>query len=158
MNIFETLKEDHNKVRELYKEIISIDPSKVEQRQEVFKSLKTEIVLHNEAEEETFYSPLNEYEQMESLLEDAQYDHQQAEALLAELDAIPVDQEDFEDKLDMLMELLNEHIEEEEGEIFDKARKALDEKQQEEMKTNFVRLKEKKKQTLQKIEEDLKGG
>ena len=57
MNIFEAIRKDHDKQRELCRLVTSTSGDS-KGRKEMWEKLKHELKIHADAEERTFYSPL----------------------------------------------------------------------------------------------------
>ena len=128
MNVFALLKADHEKVAGIMEEIDGTTERAVKGRDELFTRLKTELDLHAAIEEEIVYPALEEGEAREITLE-AYEEHRLVKQLLSELEAQPKDTEEWTAKFTVLKENVEHHVEEEEGEMFKKARQALSEEE-----------------------------
>lgn len=133
MDIYALLKQDHEKVKELLNKLDETGDGAVKTREKLFAQLKQELTVHSEAEEKTFYDALKEAEETHEIVLEGVEEHHVASALLTELDAMPKDDERWGAKLSVLKENVTHHIEEEEKELFKKARKVLDAAQAEEI-------------------------
>ena len=60
-------------------------------------------------------------------------EHQEAKSLLGELEELGADNHDFGSKLQQLMEAVEHHVEEEEGEMFPKIEEVFDEDELEQL-------------------------
>src|SRR6267378_3076569 len=89
---------------------------------ELFAQLREDLELHAHAEERVLYSALKETEGVQELVEEALDDHELVQNLLDELAAMRIDDEAWNEKLEVLEEHVENHIEEEESDIFDVAR------------------------------------
>ena len=143
MNAFALLKADHEKVAGILETIEDTTERAVKGRDELFARLKTELDLHAMIEEEIFYPALEETEETREITLEAYEEHRLVKQLLAELEAEPKDTEEWTAKFTVLKENIEHHVEEEEGELFKKARQALSE---EEIETLGERLQEAKQQ------------
>jgi iron-sulfur cluster repair protein YtfE (RIC family) len=143
MNAFTLLKADHERVAGILKTIEGTTERAIKGRAELFASLKAELDLHARIEEEIFYPALEEDEETREITLEAYEEHRLVKQLLAELEAEPKDTEEWSAKFTVLKENIEHHVEEEEGEMFKKARQALSE---EEVETLGERLQEAKKQ------------
>lgn len=121
MDIFSLIQEDHQKVRELFQQLKSGSGN----RDQLFSQLKEELELHTHAEEQVFYPVLQEVDVTQDMMEEAIGDHELVEELLEELATAPKDTEEWSEKLDVLQENVEEHVEEEESDIFEAARQIL---------------------------------
>jgi hemerythrin superfamily protein len=101
MDALEFLKEDHQKVKRLFKQIAETDdPSK---RQELFDQIDTELEIHAHIEETVFYPALENYDQLIDMVADARDEHQTVKALLEELEELGVESGKFVEELTVLM-------------------------------------------------------
>lgn len=86
-----------------------------------------ELAIHEQIEEEIFYPAVREgasKEGVEIVLEGYE-EHHVMDVLQEELKAASVEDENYDAKFKVLTENVEHHIEEEEGEMFAEARKAL---------------------------------
>ncbi|MBZ0157294.1 MAG: hemerythrin domain-containing protein [Alphaproteobacteria bacterium] len=130
MNIFELLKNDHEKALNLFDELEGmqgesgrIQGSKADS---VFNKLKQELEIHMMGEEELLYSVLKEEETTRSTILESYEEHHVAKLLLNEMASMPKD-EQWMAKLAVLRESVEHHVEEEEGELFEEAQEIIDE-------------------------------
>jgi hemerythrin superfamily protein len=131
MNALEVLKQDHQKVKGLFKEATgSPDQSK---RKELFDKIDTELEIHAHIEETVFYPALETHEELKDLVAEALEEHQEVKILLEELEELGSESHDFGSKLQELIESVEHHVEEEEGEMFPKVREVFDESQLEQL-------------------------
>jgi len=125
MDAFELLKNDHKKVSQLFEEIESASgPSK----KQLFNQLKSELDLHAHVEEKIFYPALENKEESRDITLEAYEEHKVVKDLLAEL-ASGSPSDEWNAKLKVLRENVEHHVEEEEGELFDKAEDVLSDEQ-----------------------------
>jgi len=129
MNAFALLKADHEKVAGILEKIDETTERAVKGRDELFAQLKAELDLHAMIEEEILYPALEETEEAREITLEAYEEHRLVKQLLAELEAEPKDTEEWTAKFSVLKENIEHHVEEEEGEMFTKARKALSKEQ-----------------------------
>ena len=143
MNPFNLLKSDHEKVAGILASIEETTERAAKGRDELFARLKEELDLHARIEEEIFYPALEDSEETRDVTLEAYEEHNLVKQLLAELESQPKDTEEWTAKFTVLKENVEHHVEEEEGEMFTKARKALSE---DEIETLGDRIQEAKKQ------------
>jgi iron-sulfur cluster repair protein YtfE (RIC family) len=143
MNAFTLLKQDHEKVAGMLEQIEETTERAIKGREELFTRVKQELDLHAMIEEEIFYPALEETEEARDITLEAYEEHRLVKQLLAELDSEPKDTEEWTAKFTVLKENIEHHVEEEEGELFTKARQALSE---DEIETLGERLQEAKQQ------------
>ena len=145
MDAFELLKKDHEKVSGIFEKLDKTTENGVKTREELFTRLKTELDLHSQIEEQMLYPMLKEAKETEEITLEAIEEHKVVKRLLAELEALPKDNEMWGAKLTVLKENVEHHVEEEEGEMFKDARKVLSSEQLEELGTRMQEAKEQKK-------------
>jgi hemerythrin superfamily protein len=131
MNALEVLKQDHQKMKGLFKEATgSPDQSK---RKDLFDKIDTELEIHAHIEETVFYPALETHEELKDLVAKALEEHQEVKIMLEELEELGSESHDFGSKLQELIESVEHHVEEEEGEMFPKVREVFDESQLEQL-------------------------
>lgn len=130
MDAFELLKKDHKKVAQLFKEV---EAASGQTKKQIFSRLKTELDVHASAEERIFYPALENKEKAREITLEAYEEHNVVKDLLAELDNGDPAQDEWDAKLTVLKENVEHHVEEEEGELFSKARQVLSEAEIEEL-------------------------
>jgi len=93
MDALELLKEDHQKLKRLFKQIEGTDaPAK---RQELFDQINTELEIHAHIEETIFYPALENFDELKDMVEKAWDEHAEVTALLGELEKLGVDSDTF---------------------------------------------------------------
>ncbi|HEV2880933.1 MAG TPA: hemerythrin domain-containing protein [Pyrinomonadaceae bacterium] len=127
MDAFELLKNDHAKVSSLFDRIEPATDAAT--RQQLFAQLKQELDIHAHIEETILYPALKAAAETRDITEEAYEEHQEVKDLLNELEATPADSEEWSDMIMELRENVEHHVEEEEGEMFTKAREVLNEQQ-----------------------------
>lgn|SRR5687767_4762488 len=143
MNAFNLLKSDHERVAGILTSIEETTERAVKGRDELFARLKAELDLHARIEEEVFYPALEESEEARDITLEAYEEHRLVKRMLSELEAEPKDTEQWTAKFTVLKENVEHHVEEEEGELFKKARQVLSD---DEVELLGERLQEAKKQ------------
>ena len=133
MNAFTLLKDDHEKVAGILEKIDETTERGIKGREELFTQLKSELEIHTRIEEEILYPTLEEYEETRAISLEAYEEHAVVKQLLKELSSQPKDDEQWTAKFTVLKENIEHHVEEEEGEMFKKARKVLSEDEIEEL-------------------------
>ena len=127
MNAIELLKKDHEKVAGLFKKYEGAGDDASSEKEELFRMIKRELDVHARIEEEIFYPAAKQApsEEAKELVAEAGEEHKQIKTLLAELDGMDADDEQFDAKMTVLKEDVEHHVEEEQDEMFPKVRKAL---------------------------------
>ncbi len=128
MDVFQLLKEDHKKVKKLFKEYEACGDKALQKKKKISQTIFNELDVHALAEEEAFYPPVSENtdSEGEELVREAFEEHRLVKQLVHELREMDVQHEDFEAKFKVLRENVGHHIEEEEEELFPKAKEALE--------------------------------
>jgi hemerythrin-like domain-containing protein len=111
--------------------------------------LKQELDVHARIEEQIFYPAIKEAEETHEITLEAIEEHNVVKQLLAELEQLPVSEETWTAKLTVLKENVEHHVEEEEGEMFPKAKKVLSEEQVETLGTRMEAAKNEQKMKAQ---------
>ncbi|MDT5063269.1 MAG: hypothetical protein QOH63_3728 [Acidobacteriota bacterium] len=148
MDAFELLKKDHEKVSGIFEKLEPTTERGVRTREELFTQLKQELDIHSQIEEQILYPVLKEAEETHDITLEAYEEHNVVKTLLAELEALPKDDETWEAKLTVLKENVEHHVEEEEGEMFKKARKVLSTEQIEALGARLEAAKKEQKKTM----------
>jgi len=131
MNALEVLKQDHQKVKVLFQEARQgTDRNK---RKELFDKIDTELEIHAHIEETVFYPALETHEELKDMVAEALEEHQEVKIMLEELEELGSESHDFGSKLQELIEGVEHHVEEEEGEMFPIVRELFDEGQLEQL-------------------------
>lgn len=131
--LFELLQADHDKVRGILDDLLETTHSAQKARESGFKKLKDILIPHIRAEEDAFYSALQEHEEARQTALEALEEHHVAELVLNELSDMSTSDERWGAKLQVFQELLEHHIEEEESEVFDAAEEVFDEAELQEL-------------------------
>jgi hemerythrin-like domain-containing protein len=143
MNAFTLLKSDHEKVAGILDKIEGTTERALKTREDLFAQLKTELDIHAHIEETILYPVLEKAEESRDITLEAYEEHRLVKQLLRELEAAAKDDEQWTAKFTVLKENVEHHVEEEEGEMFKKARKVLSE---DEIETLGTRLEAAKKE------------
>jgi predicted DNA-binding protein len=126
MDAIKLLKADHDKVKGLLNELESTTERGVKTRAELFSTIKGELTLHEIVEEEIFYPELKAHPKAEDIVLEGYEEHHVVDLLMGELEALDVSDETWGAKALVMKENIEHHIEEEEGEMFSKARQVFD--------------------------------
>jgi len=143
MNAFDLLKEDHKKVAGIFEKLEPTTERALKTREELFSKLNSELEVHTAVEEQIFYPVLKEAAETREITFEAFEEHRVVKELLKELASTPKDTEEWTAKLTVLKENVEHHVEEEEGEMFKKARKVLTDEEAEELGSRMEAAKKK---------------
>jgi hemerythrin-like domain-containing protein len=142
VNALTMLMDDHKKVKGLLADLESTTERGVKTRQELFSKIKQELTVHEIIEEEIFYPALKEHPRAKEIVLEGIEEHNVVDTIMGELEALPVEDETWGAKAKVMKENIEHHIEEEEGEMFDKARQVFDREELETLGDQMARRKE----------------
>ena len=126
MDAITLLKADHEKMRGLLSELESTTERGVKTRSELFATIKGELTLHEIIEEEIFYPELKAHPKAKDIVLEAYEEHHVVDLLMSELESLDVQDETWGAKALVMKENVEHHMEEEEGDMFRKARQVFD--------------------------------
>ena len=139
MNAIDLLTKDHKHLKTLLARAVTAKSD--ERREELIETLRSELVAHERMEEEVFYPPLRDNKKTHDIVLEGYQEHHVADLILDELLELPTDSEMWEPKVKVLKENIEHHIEEEEDDMFKKARKVLSDEQLEDLGTRMEAVK-----------------
>ncbi len=139
MNAITMLTDDHRAVKKLLSELETTTERGVKTREELFTRIKADLTVHEIIEEEIFYPALKEHPKAKDIVLEGYEEHNVVDTLLSELSALPFDHETWGPKAKVMQENIEHHIEEEEGEMFKKARQVFDTAELEELGERMAR-------------------
>ena len=126
MDAITLLETDHRKVKKLLSELESTTERGVKTRSELFATIKGELTLHEIIEEEIFYPELKAHPKAKDVVLEAYEEHHVVDLLMGELEALDVGDETWGAKALVMKENVEHHMEEEEGDMFKKARQVFE--------------------------------
>ncbi|MFJ1571250.1 hemerythrin domain-containing protein [Pseudomonas sp. NPDC088322] len=129
MNAIELLEQDHKTVKKLLEELSNTTERAVKKRTELLARIELELQAHTTIEEEIFYPALTQAGDKDDvkMYHEAKEEHRTVDALvLPDLLKTPPDTLEFSGRMKVLKELLEHHIEEEESDMFPRAKELLD--------------------------------
>lgn len=141
MSIYEELKKDHRVVLDLMDRLIASGDADAEQRNALIGQIRDELIPHSRAEEAVFYNVLREIGEGTSLVGHGYVEHMEAETLLRTLQITGKIDAGWTVTAKKLRDALAHHIQEEETEIFDAAKKVLDQTEADQIGKAFVAMK-----------------
>jgi iron-sulfur cluster repair protein YtfE (RIC family) len=124
MDALELLKQDHQKVKDLFQQAEDAEGKELEK---ICEQIKNELEMHAHIEETIFYPAMEKYDELKEMVQESREEHQEIKNLLEEMTS---DADELEAKLEELMEVVEHHAEdEEEGEMFPQIRELVDAQQ-----------------------------
>jgi hemerythrin superfamily protein len=122
---------DHESVKALFKRFEKLNEQEgaEDEMAQLVQRICGELTIHATIEEEIFYPAVREAIDDDDLMDEADVEHASAKALIAELETGSPGDDHYNAKVTVLSEYVNHHVKEEEGEMFPKARKAVDTKE-----------------------------
>lgn len=120
------LEADHEKVRGLLSELASTTERAAKKREQLLEKIEKEVKVHTTIEEEIFYPAFLEAakkKEDKKLFFEANEEHHVVDLVLPEVKSTSPDTEQFSAKAKVLKELIEHHAEEEEKEMFPRAKK-----------------------------------
>lgn len=151
MDAIELLKSDHEKVRDLLGQLTDTTSRAEKTRTDLLQKIAMELEVHTTIEEEIFYPALREAgkKEDEEMYFEALEEHRAAgDLVLPDLLNTEVTSDKFSGRAKVLKELVEHHVEEEEEEMFPRAKELLDK----------ARLSELGEQMQQRKQELMEGG
>ena len=131
MDALQILEQDHRKVKILFREVKDAnDPGK---KKELFDKIDGELETHTHIEETVFYPAIEKEEALKEMVAESLEEHREAKTLIKELEDLEAEDREFDSKLAELIEAVEHHVEEEEGEMFPKVREVFDKGQLEQL-------------------------
>jgi hypothetical protein len=138
MNIFEALRESHDRQRGYADALIQTHGDSKE-RVEAYEQLKAELQAHETAEERFFYIPLMKFDNGVDLSRHAISEHHEMDEMMEELDETEMSSPAWLATAKKLSEKVHHHLKEEEQKFFQMAGKLLDDKQKESLAGEYVK-------------------
>ena len=117
---------DHKEVHAMfqqYKKLADAD-AEASEREALATEICHALTIHATIEEELFYPAAREAEVDADLLDEAEVEHASAKDLIAQILSMSPDDELYDAKVTVLGEYVDHHVQEEEGEMFPKCRRA----------------------------------
>jgi hemerythrin superfamily protein len=119
------LKQDHDEVKAMFKQYEELGDRAFASKQKLAEKICLELTKHAIAEEEIFYPAVrSDVDDSEDLVDEATVEHASAKDLIAQIHAMDPHDDLYDAKVKVLGEYIDHHVQEEEEEMFPKARKA----------------------------------
>lgn len=120
------LRDDHAAVKKLFQQFKRRHKSMSDdEKQDLVQKICHELTVHATVEEEIFYPRVRQQvKDAEELMDEAEVEHASAKQLIAELENGSPDEGIYDAQVTVLGEYVNHHVEEEEGSLFPKVKRA----------------------------------
>jgi len=136
MKIYKAIKQDHDIQRDLCDKI-SNTSGDTEERRELWKKLKKELEVHAVAEERYFYSPLVDSDDMQEDARHGMAEHHEMDELIEEINDTDMSSPHWLATVKKLIHKVEHHLEDEEKDFFDKAKKLYSEEEAESLAKSY---------------------
>lgn len=133
--IYDVLSKEHKLVLDMFEEAMRSGSK------EVLFRIKTEIDPHMAGEEKLYYPLLEEKEESCDIARKAYIEHNEARALMYELEGMGESSENWAARLNELKDAITHHVQDEEGQVFEKSRNILSQQQAEELAQRYLEFK-----------------
>ena len=152
MDAITLLKEDHQKVKQIFAELEMTEDKKT--RKTLFAELLKELKIHERIEEEIFYPAVDERareKKTEELIVESYVEHAFVDKISQEILKTDLDAEVWKAKLKVMKENVEHHaFEEEEGKLFPKVQQMFSGEELDELGAEMMELKE---DVMEEVEE-----
>ncbi|MGK5026198.1 hemerythrin domain-containing protein [Janthinobacterium sp. RB2R34] len=119
------LTQDHQKVKEMFEQYEALSDRSLASKRKLALAICLELTKHATAEEEIFYPAVREASRKNAdLVDEATVEHASAKDLIAQIVAMEPGEDLYDAKIKVLSEQIEHHVQEEEEEMFPKARDA----------------------------------
>lgn len=143
MTIFEELRADHDKQRELIEQVLATSGAS-EERDRLFLNLKKQLEDHALAEERYFYVPLMKFDATQEKARHSVAEHHELDELIEALSNAEQDSPGWLTHAKNLAHKLLHHLEEEEQEVFPHAGKILGDEEKSSLGSDYRKEMEKR--------------
>jgi hemerythrin superfamily protein len=123
--LLDQLKDDHKKVRKAYRDFQKLDPHEdTEACEQIVRTVCMDLTVHATLEEELLYPAARGAVSDESLVEEAEVEHESMRSLIEQLNTLSTDDDKFAARFTVLCEYVLHHVKEEESEMFPQLERA----------------------------------
>ncbi|HHX63998.1 MAG TPA: hemerythrin domain-containing protein [Chloroflexi bacterium] len=152
MSILDSIKQDHEHYKQTFQQLEQQSGS-MQEKQQMFNELSVDLNSHIITEESIFYPELQRHEDTRMMAMTAQEEHNVAKSVLQELNQMSPDDDRWKAKFKVFTDLIQHHVEEEEGPIFSEAKNVLGDQKLQSMQSEWQSMKKEYMQELQSIQE-----
>lgn len=129
-DIIERLISDHREVETLFTQYEALGDRALKSKTKLASKIIQLLTAHSAGEEGVFYPEFRKASGEDAMILEAVEEHHLLKVLLKELSELDAGDEHYDAKMTVLKELVQHHVEEEEGEMFPKAREVFGERLQ----------------------------
>ncbi len=141
MDLWQFIANEHTDIEEIFRETLGALAIGEPDRTSMFEQLKLALDRHSRMEEAVFYPALQQYDETRHLVADALDEHQEIKKGLEELSLGDAVSGDWVARLKDLQEQVEEHVREEEDEIFPAAKQVVDAEEAEDLRRRMEEMK-----------------
>ncbi|MBF9044157.1 hemerythrin domain-containing protein [Rhodobacterales bacterium HKCCE4037] len=152
-SIYDAIKSDHDNHRDLMDQIAETSGDS-DARQKAWDSFYHDVKSHAAAEEETFYSKLISKTWGQDAARHSVHEHQQLDDLMEELNEADMSSPGWLQKFKTLQHDYLHHIEEEEDEVFTRAKEVIDASEIDGYGDRFLKRKSEERELIDEKRED----
>jgi iron-sulfur cluster repair protein YtfE (RIC family) len=138
--IFKTLVQQHGEVSALLSRAKAADEP--EKRLDLWSKIRIELLSHERAEMRVLYPELKQHEATRQIAEEHDDEASELEESIQELDSIDAASDDWTQKLEGLIDLVKNHVDDEENEWFPEAKDVIGKELADELNDRFLAQKE----------------
>ena len=125
VDAIELLTQDHRNVKDLFEQYEALSDRAFTSKKKLAEKICLELTKHATAEEEIFYPAVrNASKKNDDIIDEATVEHASAKSLIAQILAMEPSDDLYDAKIKVLSEQIDHHVQEEESEMFPKARNA----------------------------------
>ena len=125
MTALDLLRADHRQLIQLFERVRQT--ADYGERRDLFEEIRDQLEAHSDLEEEIFYPRFSRIAELGELMSESIEDHRLMREVLGELSAT-YDREDFNELLDELVDMVEDHVSEEEEEVFPRLLEQVEER------------------------------
>ncbi len=129
MNTFNSLKQDHKKLTQLFNEVLHTSSRSIKTRENLFEEIKSLLNHHARTEEDILYPILKDISTSHLQTAESYEEHHLMKTVLKELNTWQKNNDDWLGKMKTLKDLVEHHAQEEEKSLFPMAEKLLNQTQ-----------------------------
>ena len=118
------LTEEHEQVKAMFEQYEELGDRAHVSKHKLALQICEALTQHARKEEEIFYPAVRQAIKEDDLMDEALVEHASAKDLIAQIQSMEPGDDLFEAKVKVLSEMIEHHVEEEEGEMFPKVRKS----------------------------------